>query len=131
MSSAKLMFLLALSVFVQILCAEKTQDTYSDGLAPPNACANCTLCQYPCNAQPPPPSGYESYGAPPPPLPPAQVNCPPSAPVQCCQYSPPAPYSYYPYNNYTGSSCLPIKPSTSTWFLAIFFFSIIMLDFEV
>lgn len=76
---------------------------YGDGstVPPPTttACNNCTICQYPCHAQPPPP---------PPPPSADQGNCPPTAPVVCCgsggqYYAPPAPF-YYPYNNYSGAA---------------------------
>ncbi|KAL3510073.1 hypothetical protein ACH5RR_029474 [Cinchona calisaya] len=134
MFSAKLLFLLAAWLFISTLYSEKTKDTYSDGLSPPTDCENCTLCQYPCHAQPPPPpSGYQPYGAPPPP-PAAEVNCPPSSPVQCCQYSPPImPYYNYPYSNYSGSTSLQhrIKPSSSTWYSAILFISIILVGSQV
>lgn len=55
---------------------------------------------YPSYGAPPPPSSsYPSYGAPPPPGQ-AQVDCPP-APVQCCQYSPPYPYTFQPDMNHS------------------------------
>ncbi|CAK9182120.1 unnamed protein product, partial [Ilex paraguariensis] len=105
-----------------------TKEVDGDGMTPPNDCTNCSLCQYPCHLQPPPPpppSGYPSYQPPPPPeyppSPPAEGNCPP-VPVQCCQYAPPMPYTYYPDGNYSGSSPLPflIKPTCTLWSSVIF-----------
>ncbi|KAF5461195.1 hypothetical protein F2P56_021013 [Juglans regia] len=93
----------------------------------PIACMNCTLCQSLCHAPAPPPSsGYPSYETPPPPAPtyeappayeappplppppPAQVNCPTTPVVQCCQYPPPTTYGYVPYDNYSASSPSPM-----------------------
>lgn len=83
------------------------QDNHSSG---DGNCGNCTICPYTCHTPPPPPAtggGYPSYGAPPPPS--AQANCPPAAPVQCCQNTPPSPYTsppspfYSPYGNNSGS----------------------------
>lgn len=108
MTSAKLVFVLALMLLVYNTNSAKPEDVYSDGMSPPTTCTNCSICQYPCRSQPPPPAGYLGYGAPPPPAAP-QVNCPPAAPAQCCQNTPPMPYNYYPYGNY--SACSP-QPST-------------------
>ncbi|KAD3066625.1 hypothetical protein R6Q59_019141 [Mikania micrantha] len=100
------------------LTSEKPQGGYDDdgaSISPPAvACENCNSFPYPCTSQlpppPPPHKGSSIYAAPPPPLPTAPVgnNCPPVAPVTCCQYTPPNPmpnYGYpYSYGNYTQSS---------------------------
>ncbi|CAN4097476.1 unnamed protein product [Withania somnifera] len=65
---------------------DNIQDAYGDGTSPSQgACTNCTICPYTCQS-PPPPSGSQSYGVPPPI---GYTNCPPAQPVTpCCpQYS--------------------------------------------
>lgn len=105
---ARLMFLLLIFLSVsRALCARK-DGVYGDGVSSPSGCQNCSICQYPCRPQPPPPTdeGYPSAGTPPPPS--AQGNCPPVS-AGCCQYpqynppSPPNPYTYVPYNNFSAS----------------------------
>ncbi|GAB2233737.1 hypothetical protein Droror1_Dr00002966 [Drosera rotundifolia] len=92
------------------------------------ACTNCTICQYPCRSQPPAPAAATATNPySPPPISNISVgglggNCPPGT-VACCQqqqqqqpreplagYSPPVmiPYSYVPYNNYSGGSDLDL-----------------------
>ncbi|KAL2523543.1 Uncharacterized protein Adt_08597 [Abeliophyllum distichum] len=115
-SSSRIMFFFTILLML-ISTAKPDGGGYGDGTSSPSTCTNCTICPYPCRSQPPPPpSGYQSYGSPPPTSPVAQVNCPPAAPVQCCQqYAPSTPF-YYPYSNYSGSPHLQvIKPSTPWW----------------
>ncbi|KAG4961831.1 hypothetical protein AAZX31_14G013500 [Glycine max] len=80
-------------------------DAVGDVIPTPTSCENCQVTPPPSGypsyeappppSQPPPPSsGYSIYGAPPPPSPhkSGQSKCPPAAGVQCC--TPPAPYTY-------------------------------------
>ncbi|KAK1439762.1 hypothetical protein QVD17_05582 [Tagetes erecta] len=112
------------------LTSEKHQDGYDDGVSilspppPPVACSNCNGCPNPCTPQPlqppppPPRKGSVIYAAPPPPS--GGANCPPVAPVTCCQYTPPNPYgptnpmpnNGYPYDfgNYTQSFSFSTTP---------------------
>lgn len=128
MSSSRIMFFFTV-LLIFISTAKLDGDGngngggYGDGvgISTPSTCTKCSICPYPCRSQPASPSGYHSYGAPPPPSPVAQVNCPPDAPVQCCQqqYAPPTPF-YYPYNNYSGSPHFQvIKPYTSWWIFGL------------
>lgn len=128
MSSSRIMFFFTV-LLIFISTAKLDGDGngngggYGDGvgISTPSTCTKCSICPYPCRSQPPSPSGYHSYGAPPPPSPVAQVNCPPDAPVQCCQqqYAPPTPF-YYPYNNYSGSTHFQvIKPYISWWIFGL------------
>ncbi|KAI3675139.1 hypothetical protein L1987_84724 [Smallanthus sonchifolius] len=97
---------------------QKPQGGYDDdgvSISPPTV-GNSYSCPYPypCTPQPlqppppPPPRrrGSAIYAAPPPPQ--AATNCPPVAPVTCCQNTPPNPMpnNGYPfdYGNYTQSS---------------------------
>lgn len=132
---------LLLSIFLSFsLFSAKPEDAANyggDGGVTPsptsNSCNNCTICQYPCRSEPPPPSGDLQPSATPPPPPLTEANCPPAAPVQCCggQYSypppmpyynqPPVPYYTYPYNNYSGLSGPSMKPcDAATWLYAVF-----------
>lgn len=111
MAFAKLALLVALLLIISN--CNSAEDVSSDGLLPSsNVCVNCSICPYTCQSQPPPsPSGYPSYGAPPPPVQsmpvpgtPGQANCPPTPAVQCCQqHPPPNPYGYFPYDNNSAS----------------------------
>lgn len=130
--SSILLFFVTVWLLNSILYSAKPDDaSYGDGtVSPPNGCNNCTICQYPCHPQPPPPSGYQSYGTPPPPQV-AQGNCPPApaAPVQCGQYAPPIPF-YSPYNNYSGSDSFQIpmiKPFIFKGSSAVFLSLILLL----
>ncbi|KAG4952876.1 hypothetical protein JHK87_038470 [Glycine soja] len=80
-------------------------DAVGDVIPTPTSCENCQVTPPPSGypsyeappppSQPPPPSsGYSIYGAPPPPSPhkSGQSKCPPAAGVQCC--TPPATYTY-------------------------------------
>ncbi|XP_026429722.1 histone acetyltransferase KAT6A-like [Papaver somniferum] len=101
MAFAKLALLVALLLIISN--CNSAENVSSDGLLPSsNVCVNCSICPYTCQSQPPPsPSGYPSYGAPPPP---GQANCPPTPAVQCCQqHPPPNPYGYFPYDNNSAS----------------------------
>ncbi|KAL7593107.1 hypothetical protein Lser_V15G34913 [Lactuca serriola] len=136
-SSRQFMFLLVCSCWWLVSncnsISKKPQDGYGDAVSPPAACENCSLCQYSCTPQtrPPPPQlpgGSEIYTAPPPPPPPQMpggsdiyaappppahhvgVNCPPVAPVICCQNSPPMPYTYPNNGNYSESSHFSSSP---------------------
>ncbi|KAH7859921.1 hypothetical protein Vadar_007123 [Vaccinium darrowii] len=118
---------LVLWLFFSTICCAQAQEVSGGGISAPNPCFNSTLWQYPwCHPQPPPPSVYQSYGAPPPPgdlpygappppppgyqsygapPPPAAAyggNCPPTV-VQCCQYPPPMPYTTLPNDTYSGA----------------------------
>lgn len=118
-----IIFLVTLWLSVSRSNCAQTEEVYGDGMTAPNARLNCTICPYPCHPQPPPPPGNPSYGAPSPPS--GLGNCP-QTPVQCCQYSPPTPYTYLPYNNYSASQplALYIKPpctiSSATFLLFLF-----------
>ncbi|KAI3509663.1 hypothetical protein L1887_25118 [Cichorium endivia] len=149
-SSRQIMFLLACSCWWLVSncnsISKKPQDGSVNGVSPPGACENCSLCQYPCTPQPrlsPPqlPGGSEIYTAPPPPQlpggsdinvappPPVGVNCPPVAPVICCQNSPPMPYTYpnNNYGNYSESSRFSSSPCSLMLLLllpSVFLFNI-------
>lgn len=124
MSSAKLMFLLVLWLLVSRTYCARKDGVYGDGVSTPSDCQNCSICPYPCHPQsPPPPPGYPSSGAPPPPA--ATGNCPPTS-AGCCQYpqpSPPSPYTYVPYNNYTRLHrlCLCLQNPQSLSYLLLSF----------
>ncbi|KAL2466799.1 Uncharacterized protein Adt_42650 [Abeliophyllum distichum] len=131
-SSSSLLFFLTIWLFISIAYPAKAEvGNYGDGtdgtISSPSGCNNCTICQYPCHPQPPP-SGYQSYGTPPPPQV-VQGNCPPAAPAQCCQHAPPMPF-YSPYNNYSGSDSLQLpmiklfifKGSSAVFFSLILLF---------
>ncbi|KAK4373154.1 hypothetical protein RND71_008538 [Anisodus tanguticus] len=105
-------WLVLLYFFSSAFGSNNTQDNiqgaYGDGISPPqeqSVCTNCTICPYTCQSPPLtpplPPSGYQSYGVPPPT---GYANCPPAQPVTpCCpqyNYGPPPPYYY------SGSSTL-------------------------
>lgn len=112
------------------LTSEKHQGGigYDDGVSilspPPVACSNCNGCPNPCTPQPlqtpppPPRKGSAMYAAPPPPL--GGVNCPPVAPVTCCQNAPPNPFAPpnqmpnngypYDYGNFTQSFSFSTNP---------------------
>lgn len=99
---------LALWLSLQSVFNFQFEAAYGDVIPSPIACVNP-----PCQQDPPPVSGYPSYGAPPPPSPPpsgysiynyppppphkeGHSKCPPAPGVQCC--TPPAPYTYGPPN---------------------------------
>ncbi|KAL4555352.1 hypothetical protein LXL04_037970 [Taraxacum kok-saghyz] len=119
------------------------QDGHGDGISPPPGCENCALCQYPCTPQPqqppppqlpggseiytapPPPEipgGSDIYAAPPPPAPHVGVNCPPVAPVICCQNSPPMPYIYPNNGNFSDSADFSSSPCSLMLLLLLPFF---------
>ncbi|KAF7140012.1 hypothetical protein RHSIM_Rhsim06G0177000 [Rhododendron simsii] len=135
---------LALWLFFSIIYCAQAQEVYGGGNSAPNPCFNGTLWQYSwCHPQPPPPSVYQSYGAPPPPgylpygappppppgfqsygaPPPAPAayggNCPPTV-VQCCQYPPPTPYTTLPNNNYSGAQRTPSVIFSFLLFVLVF-----------
>ncbi|XP_010657520.1 vegetative cell wall protein gp1 [Vitis vinifera] len=130
MSSAKLMFLLVLWLLVSRTYCARKDGVYGDGVSTPSDCQNCSICPYPCHPQsPPPPPGYPSSGAPPPPA--ATGNCPPTS-AGCCQYpqpSPPSPYTYVPYNNYSASPPMPLssKSPVSILFTIVILFGFVSL----
>lgn len=126
MSSSSKFMVMFVTSFWPLVCktnsdlvSEKPQDGYGDGVSvtpPPGGCQySCTPAQ---PVQPPPPP--EIYGGPPPPAGRVGGNCPPVAPVMCCQNSPPntMPYGYPNYGNYTESCSFLSRPSY-VWFVLL------------
>ncbi|OVA10824.1 hypothetical protein BVC80_8199g9 [Macleaya cordata] len=131
MSPAKLIFIVALLLIISNCSCAETAEVSGDGISSPNVCQNCSICPYPCHS-PPSPSGYPSYGPPPPPSQgaPVQGNCPPTPVVQCCgQHPPPNPYGYIPYDNYSASTRSRYSDrsvnSAVTFIIFLFFFSVL------
>lgn len=133
---SRLFYSLTLILFILIsIYSVKSEDAgnnYGDGIIvppPSTPCNNCSICQYPCHAQPPPPP---FYAAPPPPS--ADLgNCPPAAPVNCCggqYYAPPAPF-YYPYNNFSGTAATRRLSTFPFTFAFSFSFSFYLVLFSI
>ncbi|KAG9448558.1 hypothetical protein H6P81_008523 [Aristolochia fimbriata] len=106
------------SYYMYLNAKDLNQPSFSDNqgvnLPPPSGCTNCSGCEPAC--PPPPYLGYPSGGAPPPPRP-IQSNCPPT--TSCCQFSPPNPSAYLPYNNYS-ASVHPVPNGLLTSFCCFF-----------